>query len=113
MGGGIRVERVEAHAVVELDGTVLAESRRPLLLHERGLPPRVYLDRDDVRIDLLSPSQTTSYCPFKGTASYWSAAGAADAFWCYEDPLPERRDIAGLLAPWPGRVRVTLDGQPL
>ncbi len=95
---------------VERDGVVLAESDRALELHERGLPVRYYLPREDVRMDLLSRSTTTSHCPFKGDASYYSAPGAPDAFWTYEDPLPERRDIAGLIAPWPGRVEVTVAG---
>ena len=91
---------------VEKDGVVLAESSRPLVLSEEGLPDRYYLDPEDVRMDLLEPSTTTTHCPFKGDASYYSAPGASDAFWTYEHPLPERRDIAGLLAPWPGRVDV-------
>ncbi len=94
---------------VEHDGRVLAESDRALELHETGLPVRYYLPREDVRMDLLIPSPTRSHCPFKGDASYFSAPGARDAFWSYENPLPERRDIAGLLAPWPGRVDVVVD----
>jgi uncharacterized protein (DUF427 family) len=110
---GLTAHRIEtrpctAHVRVEHDGVVLAESDRALELHERGLPVRYYLPPDDVRMDLLSPSDTTSHCPFKGDASYYSAPGARDAFWVYEEPLPERRDIAGLLAPWPGRVSVAV-----
>ena len=93
---------------VEHDGHVLAESTRALELHEGSLPVRYYLPRDDVRIDLLEPSDTTSHCPFKGDASYWSAPGAPDAFWTYERPIEGREDIAGLIAPWPGRVEVTI-----
>src|SRR3712207_9354369 len=101
------------HVVVEKDGVVLADSRRPLVLSERGLPDRYYLPREDVRLDLLTASDTTSHCPFKGDASYFSAEGAADAFWVYEEPNDDRADIAGLLAPWPGRVDVIVDGERL
>jgi uncharacterized protein (DUF427 family) len=94
---------------VELEGTVLAESDRPVVLTETGLPDRYYLPREDVRMDLLTPSGTTTHCPFKGDASYFSADGADDAFWVYEDPKDERRDIKGLLAPWPGRVEVIVE----
>ena len=94
---------------VEHGGRVLAVSDRALELHEAGLPARYYLPREDVRMDLLERSETTSHCPFKGDASYFSAPGARDAFWTYEDPLPERADIAGLLAPWPGRVEVVVE----
>jgi uncharacterized protein (DUF427 family) len=109
-----RAHRIETnpstkHVRVERDGEVLAESDRALELHEAGLPVRWYLPREDVRMDLLTPSDTRSHCPFKGDASYFSAPGAADAFWCYEEPIDGREDIAGLLAPWPGRVEVVAE----
>jgi len=92
---------------VERDGQVLAESSRAVQLDETGLPPRYYLPREDVRMDLLTPSDTTSHCPFKGDATYFSAPGAPDAFWVYEAPSEaDAHPIAGMLAPWPGRVDV-------
>lgn len=98
---------------VERDGVVLAESDRAVELHETGLPVRYYLPADDVRLDLLERSATTSHCPFKGEASYWSAPGAPDAFWVYEGPdQKDAEPIRGLLAPWPGRVDVLVDGHP-
>ena len=107
----ITTRKGSEHVVVEKDGVVLAESRRPLVLSEGRLPDRYYLPREDVRMDALTPSGTTSHCPFKGDASYYSAEGAKDAFWVYEDPNDDRADIAGLLAPWPGRVDVIVDGE--
>ena len=104
----ITTRRTDEHVVVKHDGVVLAESRRPLVLSEKGLPDRYYLDREDVRMDLLAPSTTTSHCPFKGDATYFSADGVPDAFWTYEQPNDDRGDITGLLAPWPGRVEVTV-----
>jgi uncharacterized protein (DUF427 family) len=97
------------HVRVEHDGEVLAESGRALELHEGMLPVRYYLPREDVRMDLLLPSPTRSHCPFKGDASYFSAAGARDAFWSYEQPIEGREDIKGLVAPWPGRIDVILE----
>ena len=92
---------------VEKDGQVLAESSRAIALEETGLPTRYYLPREDVRTDLLTASATTSHCPFKGDATYFSASGADDAFWVYEAPSEEDAlPVAGLLAPWPGRVEV-------
>ena len=99
---------------VQRDGQVLAASNRAIALDETGLPTRDYLPRDDVRIDLLTPSATTSHCPFKGDASYFSAPGAADAFWVYESPSEkDALPIAGMLAPWPGRVDVIVDAKPI
>ena len=95
---------------VEKDGQVLAESSRAVALEETGLPTRYYLPREDVRTDLLTPSAATSHCPFKGDATYFSAPGADDAFWVYEAPSEEdARPVAGLLAPWPGRVEVVVE----
>ena len=97
---------------VERDGQVLAASDRGVELDEAGLPTRYYLPREDVRMELLRPSDTTSHCPFKGDATYFSAPGAEDAFWVYESPSEEDAlPIAGLIAPWPGRVDVLVDGE--
>ncbi len=67
-------------------GQVLAESDRALVLRETGCPERYYIPAEDVRLDLLTPSGTQTYCPFKGTASYWSLPEAADLVWAYPDP---------------------------
>jgi uncharacterized protein (DUF427 family) len=101
------------HVRVERDGQVLADTRRALELSETGHRTRFYLPRKDVRMDLLEPSDTTSHCPFKGDATYFSAPGVGDAFWVYEQPdQPDAEPIAGLLAPGPGRVTVLVDGEP-
>jgi uncharacterized protein (DUF427 family) len=101
------------HVRVESGGQLLAESHRAVELDETGLPTRYYLPPEDVRMDRLTPTETRSHCPFKGDASYYAAAGVKDAFWVYEDPTEEDAlPVAGLLAPWPGRVEVTVDGEP-
>jgi uncharacterized protein (DUF427 family) len=101
------------HIRVKSNGEVLAESDRAMELDETGLPTRFYLPREDVRTDVLTPSETTSHCPFKGDATYLSAPGTDDAFWIYENPSEEDAlPIAGMLAPWPGRVEILVDGEP-
>ena len=102
----------EGHVRVEKDGEILADSDRAIALEETGLPTRYYLPREDVRTDLLEPSETTSHCPFKGDATYFSAPGAKDAFWVYEAPSEQDAlPIAKMLAPWPGRVDVEADAR--
>ena len=102
------------HVRVERDGQVLAESDRAVELDETRLPTRYYLPREDVRTELLEPSETKSHCPFKGDATYFSAGDAKDAFWIYESPSEEDAlPIAGMLAPWPGRVDVIVAGEPV
>ncbi|MFK8906005.1 DUF427 domain-containing protein [Streptomyces sp. YS-3] len=68
-------------------GQVLADSTRPLLVREDGLPVRYYLPPEDVRTDLLSPSPTRTTCPYKGVAAYWSLPDAPDMAWAYHEPL--------------------------
>jgi len=99
------------HVQVEVDGVTLAETRRPTLLFETGLPVRYYLPKVDVRLDLLDPGDTTSACPYKGLARYWSAPGAPDVAWSYPTPLPESQKIAGLVCFYNERVDLIVDGE--
>lgn len=77
------------HVRVTAAGEVVAETDRPRVLSETGLPNRFYIPPEDVRRDLLSPTETHTDCPYKGTASYWSVkAGGrmlADAVWSYPE----------------------------
>ncbi|MEU5211098.1 DUF427 domain-containing protein [Streptomyces sp. NPDC020742] len=82
------------HVRVVIGDRLIAESRRPLLLSETGYPVRYYLPPEDVRMDLLTPSETHTVCPFKGTASYWSLTGGPeDVAWAYPEPHPEVAQI--------------------
>jgi uncharacterized protein (DUF427 family) len=88
-GHTITVEPEDVHVRVVRDGQVLAESTRPLVLRETGYPARYYLPPQDVRTELLTPSDSTTHCPFKGDASYWSRADAPDLAWAYPEPKPD------------------------
>ncbi|WP_327295103.1 MULTISPECIES: DUF427 domain-containing protein [unclassified Streptomyces] len=92
-GHRITIEQGTEHVRVIHEGRVLAESRRPLLLRETGLPVRYYLPAEDVRTELLTPSDTRTHCPFKGDASYWSLAEATDLVWAYPEPLAQVAQI--------------------
>lgn len=102
------------HVVVRREGVVLAESSRPVMLLETGLPTRYYLPEEDVALELLEPSTTTSFCPYKGVADrYLSVAGqdgGRDLVWSYSDPKPAVGLIAGRLAFYDEHVDVTVDG---
>ena len=115
-GHTITVTPANVHVEVTLGGEKLAASDRPVLLDETGLPTRYYLPRDDVRTDLLKPTDTATTCPFKGQASYWSAQAGGETYenvvWSYETPIPEAEQIAGLMCFYPDRVELTVDGQP-
>lgn len=102
------------HVRVELDGVTIAESASPRLLFETGLPVRYYLPKPHVRMDLLTPTDTESHCPYKGQAGYWSIDTGhgihADLAWSYATPLPESQKIAGLVSFYNEKVDLYVDG---
>jgi uncharacterized protein (DUF427 family) len=106
----IDVLRSDRHVRVSVADTVLAESTRPVALIETSLPVRWYLPPDDVRLDLLTPSETRTQCAYKGTASYLSADGAPDVAWVYPDPLHDALPVKDLLCFWRDAT-VEVDGE--
>jgi uncharacterized protein (DUF427 family) len=100
--------------VVEVDGEVVADSVKPTLLFETGLPVRYYLPKTDVRMDLLVPTDTVTHCPYKGQAEYWSVRTQKrehrDLVWSYPAPLPESQRIIGLVCFYNSRVDLVVDG---
>ncbi|MCZ8381394.1 DUF427 domain-containing protein [Mycobacterium sp. CPCC 205372] len=106
----IDVLRSDRHVVVELDGTRLAESTRPMLLFETQLPVRFYLPREDVTAD-LEPSDTASYCAYKGRAHYFSLPGGPrDLAWTYPDPLHDAEPVRDRVCFFDEKVDVVVDG---
>ncbi len=114
-----RVDALQSsrHVVVSVDGVEVASSTSPVILFETGLPPRYYLPKTNVRMDLLVPSETSTECPYKGTAEYWSVqVGDAiheDLVWSYPFPTRESAPIAGLVCFYNEKVDITVDGEPL
>ncbi|MFG2000912.1 DUF427 domain-containing protein [Spirillospora sp. NPDC048911] len=112
-GHDIEVTPASDHVVVRLGDVVVASSSSPVVLTETGCPPRYYLPVADVKMDLLEPSETTSHCPFKGDAVYWSVQAAdgmaEDVVWSYPEPFPKVAKIGGLLAFWTEKPGVTLE----
>ncbi|MFI0352312.1 DUF427 domain-containing protein [Actinomadura sp. 9N407] len=98
------------HVRVEVDGVTVAESSSPRMLFETGLPVRYYLPKTHVRMDLLEPTDTVTRCPYKGDAQYWSVLGHEDLAWSYATPLPESRNVAGLVCFYDEKVEVFVDG---
>jgi uncharacterized protein (DUF427 family) len=78
---------------VIVGGETVAETIRARLLYETRLPTRYYVPAEDVRHDLLVPSEKVTSCPYKGTARYYSVKIGDQIFpdivWSYPDPIPE------------------------
>jgi uncharacterized protein (DUF427 family) len=99
---------------LELDGEVLADSSRPALLFETMLPTRYYLPRADVTAELI-PSDTKTWCAYKGQASYFSVSVGGrvvpDIAWSYTDPRHDAVQVRDLIAFFDERIDVRLDGE--
>jgi uncharacterized protein (DUF427 family) len=101
---------------VVIGGETVAESNRPVLVFETGLPVRYYLPKTDVRLDLLTPTDTDTGCPYKGKACYWSVTAGdttvEDAAWTYTYPLPAVSAVGAHVAFFQERVdEMWVDGE--
>jgi uncharacterized protein (DUF427 family) len=112
------------HVQVVVGGKTLAESPKPRLVFETGLPTRYYLPREDVRMDLLKPSETRSLCAYKGEAHYYyyyyyyysvAVDGGVheDIAWTYPQPLPDNHQIRDLICFFNERADIHVDGERL
>ena len=107
----IDIRRSTRHVTVSLRGEVVAETRRPTLLFETGLPVRHYFPREDVRLDLLRESDKQTTCAYKGHASYFGTDADPEIAWTYIEPLPDADQIRGLIAFFNERADITVDGE--
>jgi uncharacterized protein (DUF427 family) len=112
----IDVIQSSRHVRVVIAGETVAETDRPVLLFETGLPTRYYIPKVDVRLDLLRPSDTHTECPYKGVASYYSVkigdGVAKDIAWYYPFPHAEVGKIQNLIAFYDEKVEaVYVDGE--
>ena len=103
----------DTHVVVRVDGQIVADSRRPVVVEEKGCPVRYYLPRDDVRAELLHPTDRHTTCPHKGEATYFSLDTGAttldNVVWSYPTPIASAAPIAGLLCFYQERVDLVVD----
>ncbi len=104
----ITIERNSSRVVVTLAGKVIADTVDALTLREAQYPPVQYIPRKDVDMAALERTQHSTYCPYKGDASYYSipAGGArsVNAIWTYEEPHEAVAVIRDYVAFYPDRV---------
>lgn len=98
---------------VEVDGTTVADTTNARFLHETGLPVRYYIPKTDVRLDLMSPTDLSTACPYKGTARYWNVVAGdrvhENLVWGYDAPFKESDAIAGMVAFYNEKVDIYVD----
>lgn len=97
------------HVRVRVNGEQLADSQAPRILFETALPPRFYLPRNDVRMDLLTQRDLTTGCAYKGFARYFDAAGAGAIAWTYPEPRRDGEPIKDLICFFQERPEVELE----
>ena len=111
----VEVQPTTREVHVAVDGRTIARTRRALALSETGYPVRYYIPPDDVRMELLEPTERTSVCPYKGRASYWSVRVDGrvvdNAVWAYLDPIPQCAAIKGHLSFYPEKVELKVADQ--
>lgn len=104
----ITIEPASRRVVVASGKGAVADTCKALVLREANYPPVQYIPRKDVDMSALVRSQTTSYCPYKGQASYFSIPSgdgrSVDAVWTYEAPHEAVAEIKDYLAFYPDRV---------
>jgi uncharacterized protein (DUF427 family) len=83
---------------VEVAGATLVDTADTVIVFETSLDPRLYVDPAHVRTELLRQSNTSTYCNYKGWATYWSAGDVEDVAWSYLDPPPESSPIRGFFS---------------
>jgi uncharacterized protein (DUF427 family) len=100
---------------VVIDGETVAETNQPRLLFETGIRTRYYIPKVDVRMELLTPTATSTSCPYKGNAVYWTAhvngKDYSDIVWSYPFTTPECPKIQNLLSFYNEKVDIYVDGE--
>lgn len=109
----ITVEPTGKHVTVRVNGEVVADTRDALTLQESTYPAVQYIPLSDVEQSMLKASDTETYCPYKGDASYYHVVTASggtveDAIWTYEKPYPAVASIAGHVAFYPDKADITV-----
>ena len=95
---------------VSADGVVIADTTHALTLKEASYPAVQYVPRTDANMALLTRTDRTTHCPYKGDASYYSVTAGGKALensvWTYETPFPAMAEISGHLAFYPDKVTI-------
>ncbi len=101
-GYGIEIEPLKGRVAIWRGEVLLAETTRAIAMYETRQAPVVYVPREDLRVGLSEPTALQTFCPFRGTATYFDlllpGERLIEAVWAYDDALPESREIRGHVA---------------
>ena len=109
----IEIQPSDQRMRIVIDGVTVADSTHGSILFETGHTTRYYLPKTDVRMDLMTATDRSTVCPYKGTARYWSATVNGQVheniLWGYDTPLAESEEIAGLVSFYNEKVEIFID----
>jgi uncharacterized protein (DUF427 family) len=100
----INLERPDREFVATLQGQAIAKTRNAIILRETNHLPVVYFPPEDIMLETVSQSEKETFCPFKGTASYWNFGNEKNIAWSYENPYDEVLDIKDYVAFYTDRL---------
>jgi uncharacterized protein (DUF427 family) len=108
----ITIDPTGKRVVVRINGDIVADTNQALQLQESTYPAVQYIPFSDVVQDVLTRTDTSTYCPFKGEAGYYSVTTGGgtvdDAIWFYEQPYPAVAAIAGHVAFYPDKAEISV-----
>lgn len=105
----------EREVEVQFDGSLIARTNQAIRILETASPPTFYLPQSDIDLDLLTPTSGSSFCEWKGAATYWSLVvngiQIRDVGWSYESPATRFESIRGYLSFYPAKLECTVAGE--
>lgn len=111
----ITIEPAKRRVRVRVNGGIVADTSAALQLNEASYPAVQYIPIGDVVQDVLTRTDTTTYCPFKGEANYYGVTTGGDTvddvIWTYEQPYPAVAAIAGHVAFYPDKAEISIDAE--
>ena len=115
-GHPITIEPTNGRVQVRINGELVADTTAALQLQEATLPVVQYIPFGDVVQERLTRTDTSTYCPFKGEAGYYSVTTSSgdtveDVIWTYEQPYPAVAEIAGHVAFYPDKADISVSPQ--
>lgn len=101
--------------VLRFGGEVIADTKCALVVVEGGYPPRYYIPKVDVRMDLLEATDLETHCPFKGDARYWTIRAGGQVLkngaWAYDYPFDETAGLAGFIGFYTEEMDLVVDSE--
>lgn len=104
----VAISPATARVKVTANGNLIADTDKALLVEETKHAPVFYLPREEVDMSAFVETDLSTYCPFKGHASYWSLGELENFVWSYEAPYPEVGGLKDHLSFYTDKVTIEI-----